>query len=183
MVEATKELGTNNDLVIFTTLQSVLATVEKMNETLTMLANLPEIRQSLIQLENITGDLLTNRQEDTVNISQLADLVIRSVDVQESIAERVVITDAKADTIAMGIKGTQATLDTFVGWFTPILDDFRNTSIIPMLERIDGRVSTLLDKHNEILTHADNLKDKIDPMLDKLMTSPIIRMLGVKDND
>lgn len=179
---ATKpEIGTNSAATLYAQGESIRTTVEKMLLLATQTVERVEpLDTRLTNVEAILIELLSALQKLDVTTVQTADQAIIS-------NEYLVALQGKTEAIHLqGVesleqhKMTQMTLGTFVGWFTPILDEFRDTSIIPMLNKIDGKTSELLESHTAIKTLAQQAVDKVTPMLDKLEKSPILSMLGVK---
>jgi hypothetical protein len=181
---ATKpEIGTDSSATLYAQGESIRKTVETLAAPVNGThADIAQIKSDVANLAAILAEALTTLQRIDVAVVNTADQTILT-------DERVVSLSNKADVIQTETaeslvqhKMTQMTLGTFVGWFTPILDEFRDTSIIPMLHKIDGKTSDLLESHIAIKTLAQQAVDKVTPMLDKLEKSPILSMLGVKSN-
>lgn len=82
----------------------------------------------------------------------------------------------------MDIVAMTSQLATFENWFKPVLDDFRESAVIPTMSKILGKTDELLASHENILGVITKIQEQVNPIIEKLMQSPVLRMLGVKND-
>lgn len=181
-VEAT-EIGTDNARVIYAQTQQILTDVQRLVAQIETYSGLAEMRASIAAIEETLINLNNDRTSDSVNLSNMADLHMETSAYMRAVDRTTISIQDNISNVLNNVKGTQATLDTFVGWFTPILDDFRNTSIIPTLTRVEGRVEELFESHAAIKTIAEEVYNKAEPLIDRISKSPVLKMLGVGSDD
>lgn len=178
------EIGTDSAATLYAQGESIRTTVEKLLPLLTdVTERVQPLDSRLTNVESILVEVLSQLQKIDVTTVQIGDKAIE-------INERSISSAGKLEAVHLAngefmtqLKVTQITLDTFTGWFVPILDDFRETAILPTMNRIDGKVSELLASHMHIKGLTESLMDKASPLLEKIEKSPILKMLGVNTND
>lgn len=184
MTATSPEIGTDSAATLYAQGAAIRESVDKVLPLLTdLVTRIQPLDSRLTNIEAIQVEILSQLQKLDVTTSQTADQTIL-------IDERAVSILGKTEAVHLNtvehmeqLKMIGIQLSSFIGWFTPILDEFRDTSIIPMLHKIDGRTQELLESHIAIKTIAENVQNMVTPMLDKLEKSPILSMLGVKRND
>ncbi len=149
-------------------------------ESLKPLSVLAEMAASQHATEEMIAQINNSVNEIVTSQDRLADKIIEIDAFIQSVNSRVASVDETSVQTLAAVKGIQATVDTFVGWFVPILDDFRDSAIIPTMARIEGKVNELHLSHESIKQIVQDGYDKVEPLMQRLEESPLIRMLGVK---
>jgi uncharacterized membrane protein len=177
------EIGTNSAATLYAQGESIRETVEKHTAVLADIAqSLRAIQSTLASREQFFIDIANNQSNTAVDVSNIGDRIIEIQTYQQA-------ANAVLDTISKVTTETRAktilidtSLNAFVGWFSPLLNDFHDSSIVPTLNKLLGKVDALAESHTNILTVVQAGKAQIDPLITKLQESPILRMLGVKND-
>lgn len=180
---ATPQIGTDKVLALYAMMEKTNATADKIYSILpgiaTAMADILSDRrtesQSLLEVLSLTQSL--GADLNAMN-ERITELTVESK--SHSIAHSAEL--AVARDINESVKATGLAVNEFTGWITPILDDFRETAILPTMTRIEGSVEALTELHNEIRTMVNGAVEQVQPLLSKLDKSPILRMLGVPSN-
>lgn len=177
-----KQIGTDSAATLYAQgqkTQDMLKALEVLSHIANYSANTDTrtraIEEVIITIQNSLATLV-------VNVDQIGDKVIELDVMAQSINSGVNESNASHAKTHASLSGLQITVDTFVGWFTPILDDFRNSAILPTMSRIEGKTDELYNSHQDIRELVEAIKDQVEPTIKMLMDSPVLRMLGVNKN-
>lgn len=175
------EIGTDDARTLFAQIQSVKDMLKPIVDNAGYVpGKVDDIHASATAIEEVVK-----------NCNNLLNSVVVNVD---NIAETSVLVSGKADDISraqtatheqvIGNTGLLSTavdeINEYKAWITPLLDDFSKTAILPTMQGIAGKVDELLSSHAEIKTLVEQIKEQVNPLIDRVSKSPILSMLGVK---